>query len=192
MEPSDQLAVIIPTLIDIVDRLTPDQLENATPCANFTVNGVLDHMMGGASVFVPAFLGEMAGDHVTEPSPSSAPGEVPTADFRRAMTSLLDAVNAPGAMDRMIDAPFGRVPGSVFARFVAFDGLIHGWDLSVATGGSYEPPAEVVADVSAFAHEALGPDMRDGDTFAAEAIAPADASALLELVAFSGRRVVSM
>jgi uncharacterized protein (TIGR03086 family) len=190
MEPRDQLAVIIPTLIEIVDELGAEQLDNPTPCTNFTVHGVLDHMMGGASAFIPAFLGEAAGDDVTEATISGTPdGQVPAAEFRAAMTGLLEAVNAPGAMDRMIDAPFGRVPGSVFARFVAFDGLIHGWDLSTATSRAYEPPADVVADVSAFAHEALGPDMRDGDTFAVETTAPDGADALIQLVAFSGRAV---
>ncbi len=190
MEPSDQLAVIIPTLIDIVDGLGAEQLGNPTPCANFTVQGVLDHMMGGASAFVPAFLGEEADAETTVSSTHRTPaGEVPAAEFRAAMTGLLDSVSAPGAMERMIDAPFGRVPGSVFARFVAFDGLIHGWDLSTATGRAYEPPADVVAAVSAFAHEALGPDMRDGDTFAAEATAPPDSGELVQLVAFSGRCV---
>ncbi len=104
-----------------------------------------------------------------------------------AMTKLLDSVSAPGAMERMIDAPFGRVPGSVFARFVAFDGLIHGWDLSTAVGRSYDPSAEVVADVTGFAHEALSDDMRDGDTFAAATAPPSGAGALERLVAFSGR-----
>ena len=190
MEPADQLGVIIPTLIDIVDGLSADQLTAPTPCANFTVSGVLDHMMGGAAAFVPTFLGEEPSESAMGSSKSApSPGEVPAAEFRSAMTGLLDSVSAPGAMERMIDAPFGRVPGSVFARFVAFDGLIHGWDLSTATGRTYEPPADVVAAVSAFAHEALGPDMRDGDTFAAEATAPAGSGELVRLVAFSGRSV---
>lgn len=185
MEPSDQLAVIIPTLIEIVDGLDADQLDHATPCAHFTVQGVLDHMMGGASVFVPAFLGE--GAAATVPAPF--PGQVPADEFRTAMTGLLESVSAPGAMERMIDAPFGRVPGSVFARFVAFDGLIHGWDLSTAVGRPYDPPAAIVADVAGFAHDALGPELRDGDTFALATDPPAGAGPLEQLVAFSGRSV---
>jgi uncharacterized protein (TIGR03086 family) len=186
MEPNEQLAVIIPTIIDIVDRIGADQLGDPTPCAHFDVRGVLDHMIGLGSTFVPAFLGEAAaGDDV----PSTPPGQVPSEAFAAVMTNLLASVNAPGAMDRLIDAPFGTVAGSVFARFVAFDGLIHGWDLATATGQTYTLPDEVVDDVSAFAREALGPDMRDGDTFAAETAVPDGASALVSLVAFSGRTV---
>lgn len=188
MEPCDQLAVILPTLTALVDRLEPADLANPTPCANFTVHGVLDHMIGGATSFVPAFRGEPPTASPTAPTTSLATnGHVPTAAFQQAMTDLLDAVNHPGAMDRTIAAPFGDVPGSVFARFVAFDGLIHGYDLAISTGQSYDPPADVVAAVDSFAREALGPDMRDGDTFALETQAPEGSSALQRLVAFSGR-----
>lgn len=190
MEPTEQLAVILPVIIDIVDRIEADQLGDPTPCANFDVQGVLDHMIGLGSTFVPAFLGETGADGAGgSDAPSTPPGQVSAAAFRAVMTSLLASVNSPGAMDRMIDAPFGTVPGSVFARFVAFDGLIHGWDLAVSTGQAYDLPDDVVADVSAFARHALSADMRDGDTFASETTAPDGASALVELVAFSGRNV---
>ena len=190
MEPTEQLAVILPTIVDIVDRIDADQLGAPTPCANFDVQGVLDHLIAGASTFVPAFRGETTGDAPGPGAhPSTPPGQVPVTEFASVMSDLLDAVNSPGAMDRMIDAPFGTVPGSVFARFVAYDGLIHGWDLATSTGQTYTLPDELVGEVSAFAHEALGPDMRDGDTFAAATTAPTGAGALVELVAFSGRTV---
>ena len=184
MEPCEQLAVILPRLTALVDQLETTDLDKPTPCANFTVHGVLDHMIGGAASFVPAFRGESPTQDATEPATA---GQVPTAGFHQAMNSLLDAVNAPGAMERTISAPFGDVPGSVFARFVAFDGLIHGYDIASSTGLAYDPPDDVVAAVDAFAREALGPDMRDGDTFALETAAPDGASMLQNLVAFSGR-----
>jgi uncharacterized protein (TIGR03086 family) len=105
------------------------------------------------------------------------------------MVDLLDAVRSKGAMTRMVEAPFGEVPGEVFARFVAFDGLVHGWDIATATGQAYDPPAELVDEVSTFARQALAPEMRDGDTFADEASVADSADALTRLVAFSGRTV---
>jgi uncharacterized protein (TIGR03086 family) len=184
MEPNDQLAVIVPMLTHLVERLDAAQLSNRTACADFTVGGVLDHMMDGAGAFAPAFRG----DAPSEPSPTTTgAGGVPTDDFRRAMDGLRDAAATPGAMERTIDAPFGQVPGSVFARFVAFDGLIHGWDIASATGLAYDPPDDVVAAVEAFARETIGAEMRDGDTFADATVAPTGASPLERLVAFSGR-----
>jgi len=183
MEPTDQLAVIIPMLTNLVDQLDDAQLTAPTACANFDVGGVLDHMMGGAAAFVPAFRGEAAGG----PASTVTAGRVPKDDYRRAMNDLLAAVRSSGAMERTIDAPFGQVPGSVFASFVAFDGLVHGWDIASATGLAYDPPADLVTAVDEFARAAVGPEMRDGDTFAPATEAPVGAGPLERLVAFSGR-----
>jgi len=187
MEPDEQLALILPLLTNIVGRIEPGQLDRPTPCAEFDVRGVIDHMIGGGQAFAPVFRGEAppapAGDA------SARAQRHPAAEFRTLMADLLAAVQSPGALTRTVASPFGEVPGAVFARFVAFDGLIHGWDLATATGQPYDPPEALVAEVDAFARQALAPEMRDGDTFAAEAEAPDDASTLLRLVAFSGRRV---
>ena len=70
---------------------------------------------------------------------------------RRSWRSSHDAMRSPGALDRTIAAPFGDVPGETFARFVALDGLVHGWDIATATGQAYDPPADLVAEIDAFA-----------------------------------------
>lgn len=187
MEPDEQLALIMPMLTGIVDRIEPGQLELTTPCAAFTVRGVIDHMVGGARAFAPVFRGaEPEADAV---APGTATAQHPGASFRAAMADLLDAVSSPGALTRTVKAPFGEVPGAIFARFVAFDGLIHGWDLATSTGQAFDPPDALVSEIDAFAREALAPEMRDGDTFAGEVEAPTDASTLLRLVAFSGRAI---
>lgn len=184
MDGAQQLDEIIPLLEAIVHGIGPDQLDAPTPCAAFTVSSVLEHMIGGATAFAPAFRGERAG----EPGPAGTDAS-PQTRFTLAMADLVDAVHAPGAQERTIAAPFGDVPGAVFARFVAFDGLVHGWDLATATGQPYAPRDELVADVEGFVREVLTPNLRDGDTFAAATTPPPDATQMERLVAFSGRRV---
>ncbi len=176
----EQLDEIIPLIAAVVEQLTPDQLDAPTACAEFTVAGVLEHMIGGATHFSPAFRGGAAG------SAAALEGEL-TDRWSRAMAELLSSLRSPGAQEHTVSAPFGEVPVSTFARYVAFDGLIHGWDLSRATGLSYEPPADVVAEVDAFARGFVHPAMRDGDTFGPEVEAPPDATPLDRLAAFSGR-----
>lgn len=185
MDGVEQLDEIIPTLQDVVDGITAHQLDDRTPCANFTVAGVLEHMIGGATAFAPEFRGEAA----PAAAGASTGDGTPQERFRRAMADLSDAVHTPGAQDRTIAAPFGEVPGSMFARYVAFDGLVHGWDLATTTDQVYAPSEGLVAEVDAFARQLLGPEMRDGDTFAAETEAPPGASQLEQLVAFSGRHI---
>jgi uncharacterized protein (TIGR03086 family) len=183
MKPTEQLSYILPTLSALVDRIEPAQLDNSTPCTHFNVHDVLDHMMVLGGSFAHAFRGEEAHE-------SNAPpvhGRVPAAEFRKTMDDLLDAVNSPGAMERTIVAPVGEMPGSTFAQFVAFDGLIHGWDLASATGLGYKPRPAVIAAVDEFARGALTPEMRDGDTFKQATATPDGATQMERLVAFSGR-----
>ncbi len=183
MEPTEQLSSIVPTLNAIVDRIDTSQLDKPTPCARFTVHDVLDHMIVLGSSFAYRFRGR----EVPEIKAPPVYGRVPAAEFRKTMDDLLDAVCSPGAMERTISAPNGEMPGSVFARFVAFDGLVHGWDLAMATGLSYDLPAAVIDSVDEFARGAISAEMRDGDTFKDPTTPPERAGQLERLIAFSGR-----
>jgi uncharacterized protein (TIGR03086 family) len=185
MEPTEQLAVILPALSELVDRIEPSDLGNETPCEKFALSDVLDHMivLGGSFSFL------FRGLTPAEPQPREEDGSVPTAEFRKVMHDLLDAVHTEGALDRTITAPVGEMPGDTFARLVAFDGVIHGWDIARATGLAWELPDEVVAAVDSFARIALTDDLRDGDTFKDATTAPADATPIDRIAAFSGRTV---
>ena len=183
VDPIEQLNQLAPVLGGVVTQIGPDQLDNPTPCTGFTVRGVLGHMITGATAFAAAFRGEPA-----PPADGNGSGD-PVGQFGQAMTGLMDAVCSPGALDRTITAPFGDVPGQAFARFVVLDGLVHGWDLATATGQPYRPPATLVAEVDAFAREAIVPAMREAEMFAAPVEAPAGATPIEQLVAFTGRRV---
>jgi len=178
MDPLTQLDELGPLLAGVVSGIAPEDLDRPTPCAALTVRGILEHMVGGATAFAAAYRGTTAADPDL--------GD-PIAAFGPALGDLAAAVAEPGALDRTVAAPFGDVPGDVFARFVVLDGLVHGWDLATATGQRYEPRAELVAAVEDFARGALDP-LRDGQTFA-DAVEPAsDASPIERLAAYTGRR----
>ncbi|MEA3077799.1 MAG: hypothetical protein QOF60_2707 [Actinomycetota bacterium] len=178
MDPLEQFERLGPVLAGVVGGIGPDQLDRPTPCADFTVRGVLEHMVGGATAFAAAFRGEPA---------AAAPTGDPLAGFGAALTGLAEAVNSPGALDRTIAAPFGDVPGRAFAGFVVLDGLVHGWDLATATGQAYEPPDDLVAAVEAFAAQAITPSMRENGMFSQSTEPSADATPIERLVAFTGR-----
>jgi uncharacterized protein (TIGR03086 family) len=185
MQPTEQLSCILPTLSSMVDRIRPEQLDNPTPCDRFTVHDVLDHMIVLGGSFSYWFRGEEAPPIVAP----TARDVVPAAEFRKTMDDLLDGARSPGAMERFICSPVGDMFGADFARFVAFDGLVHGWDLSRGTGLDYHLPADVIEAVDEFARTALTDDMRDGDRFKVATPVPDGAGRLEGLVAFSGRSV---
>ena len=178
MDPVTQLGQIGPALGGVVANITPDQLEQPTPCGGFTVRGVLEHMVGGATAFAAAFRGE---------EPGEADLSDPLGSFQPILGDLVAAIGEPGALDQSVAAPFGQVPGETFARFVALDGLVHGWDLATATGQDYDPPDDVVAAVDEFARGVVDP-LRDGETFGPEVEPPDGATPIERLVAYTGRR----
>ena len=182
MEPLEQLDALGPLLAGVVGNIHPDQLSNDTPCGKFAVRDVLTHMIGGTTAFAAAFRGHS--------EPPVAPTGDELANFGPTLTALGESMHGPGALDRTIQAPFGEVPGDTFARFVVLDGLVHGWDMAVATGQSYEPPAALVDAAIAFGTDALEP-LRDGDTFAMATTPPANATPIERLAALTGRRVTT-
>lgn len=178
MDPIAQLDDLGPHLSAVVAGITPDQLDNPTPCTEFTVRGVLEHMIGGANAFAAAYRRETA----AEPDLGD-----PLAAFGPALGDLVAAISAPGALERMVQGPFGEVPGEVYARFLALDGLIHGWDLAIATGQAYHPPDELVAAAEAFARQAVDP-LRDGQTFADPVEPLTGATPIERLANYTGRQ----
>ena len=183
MQGNEQLAIIIPKLREIGARIDPSQLDAPTPCKDFTVAGVLGHMTGLASGVRSDVPWRGAAER-RSPSPTTPP-RWPASTV--AMAALLDAVQSPGALDRTIQTPGGEMPGAVFARLVAFDGLVHGWDLATSTGQPWDLDDDLVAEVDGFARQAITDDMRDGDAFAAQQQPADDATPIERLVAFSGR-----
>lgn len=185
MGPTEQLSYILPACSALVDRIQVMQMNDPTPCEKFTVHDVVDHMMVLGGTFAYMFRGEQP----PEPRPSGVYGWVPSKEFRNVMDDLLESVKSPGALERTIESPNGPMDGETFARLVAFDGLVHGWDLATATGQRLALPSAVVDAVTSFAHDALADDMRDGDTFKQPTEAGASAGPIEQLAAFSGRTV---
>ena len=183
MGPLEQLDELEPLLGHVASGIRPDDLDAPTPCANFTVRGVLGHMTGGATQFAAAFRGD--------PAPGIADdlddGADVVARTGNALAGLMGAIRSPGALDRTMATPFGELRGDAFARFVVLDGLVHGWDIAIATDQTYEPSDALVAEADAFARQAIAPTMRDGDTFAAALEPPIGATPIERLAAFTGR-----
>lgn len=184
MNTLEQIDLLEPVIGATLAGIRDDQLDAPTPCASFTVRGVLGHMIGGGTQFAAAFRGESAA-----PVDVDVDGSDVTGRCGAALNELISAMRAPGALDRTVASPFGDVPGDMFARFVVLDGLVHGWDLATSTGQAYNPPDALVAEVDAFARQAIAPEMRDGDTFAAAVTPPDGASPIERLAAFTGRAV---
>ena len=95
------------------------------------------------------------------------------------------AWDAPGVMDRTFELPIGTMPAPMVASAALLEAVVHGWDISQASGEAAEIPDVLATPVLEFARTAVV-DAHRGDNFAADlglGDTPSD-----QLVAFLGRK----
>jgi len=173
----------------IVEQVTPADYANRTPCTEWDVHDLVNHLLGTLELGRALFSD-------TAPETDAGPGEVPSADlagddpakaYRVGMESLLAAATGD-AVDRAHATPFGEMPGAMVAGFTAVDVLVHGWDLARATGQAVGFDDALAGEILGFARKTISDDTR-APRIGPEVPAPdgADASAIDRLVAFMGR-----
>lgn len=174
---------------EIVTRLRSDQLTLGTPCADWHVQALLNHMLGTLWLSEAAFA-DQAPRHLVVPGgvPSAdLVGSDPVAAYTEAAAAALAAARLEGTLTRTHQTPLGARPGAALAGLVTLDLFVHGWDLAQATRQSTTLDADLAAHVFAFAQQALTDDIRG--SFIGPAISVAsDAPVVAQLVAFLGRR----
>ena len=172
----------------VVEGVAEDQLDLATPCTEWDVRALLNHLLGTFALGA-ALLSD------TPPAVDVAPGEVPATDlvgddplqaYRQAVERLLAAAGGD-ALQRAHSTPLGEMPGAVLGGMTALDILVHGWDLAVATGQDATLDDALAEPALGFARETITDDSR-ASRIGPEVPVPADASATDRLVAYLGRR----
>lgn len=121
--------------LDLAERVRPEQLGASTPCAQWSVQDLLDHLVGGTAYLQAAMSG-------MDPIPVSG---ATAADFRGGRAECLRALGEPGALERTCASPLGfewTVGQATAGTFM--DVLVHTWDLAVATGQSTDLDSELV------------------------------------------------
>jgi uncharacterized protein (TIGR03086 family) len=124
-------------------RITPEQLDHPTPCAEFTVGKLLTHLGG----VLPD--SERAARKQPRPAEPAAALTEPAAvgeSARRATAAWLE----PSALDGTTEFGPGELPAGFAAAVTLQELALHGWDLARATGAEYrlsEPTAETVLAV---------------------------------------------
>jgi uncharacterized protein (TIGR03086 family) len=170
----------------IVDNVPRDELHAATPCRDWKVADLINHIIGATD-----FFGDLA-----ERGESSEERDWPTptdGDYAKAFTEqanrLLQAFAGPEAMDRVMELPTGPSPGSLAIQVATGEIFVHGWDLARATGQAMPHDPGVAEALLVSAWPALSAAVRDEhpSVFAPEVDVAAGRPAIDRLVAFLGR-----
>ena len=131
---------------EIMAGIRQDQSDAATPCTEWNVRDVMNHVIGGVEVLAGSLEGNMP-EGVGGVSPvSSYSGEMDVARLAQAYADetarSLAAARQPGAM--CATTPGGMMTVPQFLIAMAADHIVHGWDLARATGQDEALDAEVV------------------------------------------------
>lgn len=166
-----------------VARVTPDDLDSPTPCDGWLLRDLLDHMLDSLERLAGAAEGETA-----EPGPSDT-GVRPTTDrlgddcglgaFAAVRQWAMAVWRRPDVMDRTVELPLGSVPAPMAAHMNLVEVVVHGWDVSQATGEAATIPPDLADPVLEFCRgtvepargRAFGPDLELGDTVSERVVA---------------------
>jgi uncharacterized protein (TIGR03086 family) len=117
----------------VLARVSPEQLALPTPCSEWDVQALIDHLAGG-----PAYLLSALGEE-------TAPGPYDAVRYAAVRDRCLEALARPGAGEARCVSPLGfewSVAEATAGTFM--DQLVHTWDLAVATGQDTSLDAELV------------------------------------------------
>jgi uncharacterized protein (TIGR03086 family) len=149
-----------------------DDLDAQTPCDEWKVRDLINHMLESNEYF----KGSANGEDVSPPQghPNDVMSDDPSADYEQSAKETMKAFGGNG-----------KNAQSVGIAFV--EQLVHGWDLAKATGQDAKMPKELAEA----AWQMIGGRMTDeqrGTFFGPEVKVPDGASAQEKLLGYAGRQ----
>jgi len=149
-------------------------LNASTPCEEWKLRDLLNHMLATQHYFISAARGEDASP--PGPTPPNILSDSPKADFEGAREEVLSVYGKDGVIEKT-----GPALGIAFA-----DMLIHGSDVARATGSDDTMPEGLAQAAYDVIHGRFTDDQRKG-VFKPEVPLGADATAQQRLLAYAGR-----
>ncbi|MFD1369854.1 TIGR03086 family metal-binding protein [Actinoplanes sichuanensis] len=176
--------------IELVDAIDDEQWRQPTPCAEWTVASLVEHMTRENRGFAAA----ARGDRTSAADWHTPLGADLRAEHAASARDVIDAFAGAGALSRTLWLPTIRdgitLPARTALGFHLLDAVVHGWDVAAATGRPFGVDDETLAAVRAVAEN----DVPDGPrryrpqaTFAPARPAADDAPEMDRLLAFLGR-----
>lgn len=177
-------------LARLLEGISDDQLDAPTPCVDYTLGDLVEHV-GGLSLAFAAAGAKRVGTE-TGQAPKADASRLP-ADWRvqwpARLAALAEAWRDPAAWEGMTQVGGVDLPGAVTGRVGMNELVVHSWDIARASGQPYEPAGETVAAAVEFVAAVTPPNgapAADG-VFGPVVEVPSDASPLDCLVGLTGR-----
>ncbi|MGW5558893.1 TIGR03086 family metal-binding protein [Micromonospora sp. NPDC003944] len=156
---SHLLAAAAPRTVDVVRGIADDQLDLPTPCRDYVVRDLLNHLFQ----VVVNFQGLATKQPVEWAEKPDHLGDGWRDRFEVETSRLVAAWSDPSTLEGV--SPGMGMPQTVVGGMALLDLTVHGWDLAVATDQPYHPAPEAVAELHSLV-EQLGPTARKMGVFA--------------------------
>ena len=131
--PIDAYQGAVKQLTSAMSAVTVNQLNSSTPCVEWTVQSVINHALA-VQKFADAVL---TGSEVEYSAMSDVSHPLPAEGAEAALKAITDTTLATLKsidMSKVVETPFGSMPGGQFIMVPITDMIIHSWDLAKATG----------------------------------------------------------
>lgn len=180
----DKISTLLEAAADdampVLRGVRDDQLTLPTPCAEYDVHGLLDHLFQVITNF-QLLAGKGESDFAAAPERL---GDDRRERFAAEIARLIEAWAAPGAETGVTGAM--SMPARTVGAMALGDLAVHTWDLARATGQTYEPDAAVVRMLGV-EFMALAPTARSMNMFGEPFPVDGDVTAFESLLAETGR-----
>lgn len=171
----------------LVDGTAAEQLGDTTPCTEFSVRDLINHVAAGANMFAAAFeSGSISDEELGRLMGGDILGDDPSGTYQAAKERVMASIRVPGAMEGTATFPWGEMPRGAALGIAVFDVAVHGWDLAQATGQTLELSEDLAEEILALGRM-MDLDQFRGAMFAEEVIVVETAPTWDRVVAYAGR-----
>ena len=126
-----------------------DQWEQPTPCSDWNVRALVNHVVGEDLWTGPLMRGSTI-EEVGDRFDGDLLGPDPVTKALAAAEDALAAVAETLTTDGTVHLSYGEESMAEYVHQLATDHLIHGWDLAAATGGDRGLDEDVLREVGAW------------------------------------------
>jgi uncharacterized protein (TIGR03086 family) len=169
-----------------VHAVTSSDWTNPTPCTDWDVRALVNHVVGEL-LWAPPLVEGQTIEQVGDRFDGDVLGADPLKTTDGSVTGAHDAFGTSGALERTVHLSFGDFSGDNYCWQLISDLTVHTWDLARGIGGDDTMDLELAEKV----HDFLAPllaQMAGSPYFAAPVKVSDDASAQEVLLAATGRK----
>ncbi len=165
----------------LVGTITAEQWDSPTPCTEWSVRQLVNHIAGATKLFVASAsrtAPEESEDHL---------GDDPATSLKSATEANIEAWRSPGATDGMVAVP-AEMPAMAALSVNVLDTGTHCWDLATAIGAPHGLTDDQIGLIDALNRQIVTEEIRSYAGFGDALDVAEGADLLTSMLAFVGRR----